>query len=118
MTTILRLLPHTLLLLGFSLTAVIPGLTHDAPEAGFVAKTLIEQWESDRILAQKPTNTPTWRSHGGQEGCSRSIPGALFDTLLVVTQQGKVVRMSFDRAWKVTHDDSKANDVWVIGNCE
>jgi hypothetical protein len=61
----------------------------------------------------KPVNVPKFN---GEKGCSAKM----FDgwkNVLVVNTDGKTMKMNFDKAWNVTHNDIWADDVWVIGYC-
>ena len=50
---------------------------------------------------------------------SRAWPAGAPAAFLVVhsPKRGEHVKMAFDRAWRVNHDDVASNDVWVIGIC-
>lgn len=90
------------------LAVAIPAYSHDAPTGGWVGTD----------TATRPAAAPTWDSHGGQHGCRPMQEGDLSERVLVVTQPGTTVRMRFDRAWNLNHDNEPANDVYAIGVCK
>lgn len=50
-------------------------------------------------------------------GCAAKVHGVP-SAFVVERLSGKVQRMSFDEAWKRTHDKQHADDVWVRGACK
>jgi hypothetical protein len=66
---------------------------------------------------------PAWTAADAQDfpGCrpAAAWPSGTPAAYLVVHsyRQGRHVKMAFDVAWQANHDDTEANDVWVIGVC-
>lgn len=104
-----------------ALTAAVAALsvsacTHDAPTGGYAhTASPAELAGYHDWLATQPVNVPTWETHG-QAGCT-PVDGQAADTVLVVTQGNDVQRMDFDRAWQLSHNSDRADDVWTIGVC-
>ena len=83
--------------------------THEAPEM------FPHQDRVDRSGA--PVNVPVWEKSDPCTNITKAKKGDVHETYLVVTQGAERVRMSFTESWAVTHDNTRANDVWVIGYC-
>lgn len=92
------------------LAVAIPAYSHDAPTGGWVG--------TDAVAAERPHAWPTWDSHGTGSGCQPLQDDVLPARVLAVTQSGETVRMRFDRAWNLNHDNEPANDVYAIGVCK
>lgn len=120
MNTVTKTL-NLLLVAGMFFAIYIMGSTHEAAEL----------WPTDdpdrtaRVMAEReqlPVNVPAWRASDADRGCSEIVPGETFNMpvgsdMLVVTQANERVILSFDEAWERTHNDNRADDVWVIGFC-
>lgn len=62
-------------------------------------------------------NVPSWTKADAKAFPGCSDHKVLGDVIVVHTDASRE-RLSFDTAWKITHDNNTANDVWVIGWCK
>lgn len=73
---------------------------------------------AERVVpVERPENVPTWQASDRATGCEPSREGVIYPTLLVVDMSADRIRMDFDKAWDRNHNESDADDVWVIGGC-
>lgn len=108
-----RNLTHFLNLLvaaAFTAALVVPAMTSDAPEGHW--------WGMDQVDRDaQPKNWPTWETHSrpGFEDIASKPADVIPSRLLVVMGDGSVVSMSLDEAFDRNGNDSRADDVWVVG---
>ena len=100
-------------LLAFTVTLVVllSGMTHGAPLGGYVG---------NGQSLEKEANVPTWTKADAKAfpACQARLPeGVIPAAVVVVHQDATVERMPFQAAWDATHNDSPADDLWVIGFC-
>lgn len=102
-----KLLLAALFLLG----TYVAGSTYEAPTEMGLTGSL-----NPAVEAQKPFNTPEWTAVDRSEfpGCTAH---QYLGDVVIVTQANDRKRVTFDHAWTVTHNQTKADDVWVIGWC-
>lgn len=107
---------HTFLGVALASAFLIMGITHDAPVLWDHSDTAeIAQAQRDREA--QPVNVPKWNASDAATGCTKNPTDAAPSNVLVVTQGNDREIISFDEAWNITHNDNKADDVWVIGFC-
>jgi len=110
----LALVPTAALAFGISAN------THDAPLGDYQPMAPGIAWDAFlQSRAHHPDNVPDWTRATARAypGCEAVQDGVLYDTVVVVKSDASTVRMPFDKAWALGHDDERANDVWVIGGC-
>lgn len=114
MTTTRRLsaaLLNAALLPAFALAFMLAGITHDAPQGGWVG--------TDTALAQKAHNVPEWTPAIAKAfpACEAFQEGVLAPQVVIVDQQGAAHRVSLEAAQVRATDASTVNDMWVVGLC-
>ena len=74
---------------------------------------------SSDVVADSPSWTPAGAA--AYPGCvpSAAWPAGSPAAFLVVLsfREDDTLKMAFDAAWQANHDDTEADDVWVIGVC-
>jgi hypothetical protein len=80
----------------------------------------VDDMTAERVTAEReaqPVNVPTWTADLAARfpGCRRA-DGSLAD-LVVVDSAAVAHRVTFDWAWKITHNDNPYDNVWVVGSC-
>jgi hypothetical protein len=104
----------------FAAGVAIPAMTHDLGYAAdWNAGNGSEQLQREQVIASQPKNVPTWDAATAEAfpRCEAKRDGVLYADVVVVDQRNDVGRVTFDRAWSLVTDDTKANDVWIIGGC-
>jgi hypothetical protein len=96
----------------FALALVIPAMTQPAPplEGGSWSTAGEAAWAGAH-------NVPSWTPAIARQfpGCEKAA--AAYGSRVVVKLDGKAYRMSWDESWERTHNENKADDVWVVGSC-
>lgn len=91
------------------------GVTHDAPQGGWVGS-------ATDVAARYDTEPswPTWEPAMADThpGCEPIQEGALYGTVLVVTLHGDTRRMDSNTAWRRATNNEWADDVWTLGGCQ
>lgn len=110
-TKVLNAMLLPMLVLAF----LIPAMTHEAP--GFDAGTFAEREATAEARAAAPVNVPTWKSSDAKFGCTEFPVEKIHTNVLIVNQHNERQVISFDEAWDRSHNDTKVDDLWVIGFC-
>lgn len=102
---------HLLLIPAVAVAALLIGITHDAPEGGWVG--------NDTAQAQRPGNVPEWNAEIAAQfpACEAFREGVLVADVVIVDQQNDAHRLPVKAAVKRAHDEAKVNDMWVVGIC-
>lgn len=72
------------------------------------------------IIKTQPAVHPEWKPAYASQfpGCAAKATGIPATVLVVDERDGQVKRISFDRAWKLTHDTNRFDIVWTVGFCK
>lgn len=103
---------NSVLIAGAAAALAIPAYTWQAPESDW--------WGIDQVdRSQVPVNLPTWTpelQHEYPAFVDIADMGDRFPARLVVIDLFGAARvLDFQTAWDRNHDESRANDVWVVG---
>lgn len=97
--------------------ALIGGMTHDAPQGGWMGP-------SDEVAGayeRGPFNVPTWDDVPAAQrpGCEPMRDGILPADVLVSDRDGNLERLSFDAAWALVKDHPVGSKfpAYVVGMC-
>lgn len=110
------LIAQTVLLLGMALAVTIQAATYDAPEGAYAPGKTGLDWGTHQ-------NVPTWTTDMADRfpachDAATQPEGVTPAAVVVVHQDATVERVTFQQAWDDTHDQTWANDVWVVGSCK
>jgi hypothetical protein len=110
---------NAMLTAGLAATMVAGGMTHEAPAGGWTGEAGSSS-QMEATHAAKPANVPSWNKHlsrqfDGFRDIEHKPEGAIASRVAVVGQDASATTMGVDRAHRLTHDKTPANDVWVVG---
>jgi hypothetical protein len=110
---------HVVLIAVAAVALAVPAMTYDAPLAGYAgsdAETAMSQ--IDR--SDNATNVPVWEAAYAAEfpGCAETLPaGVIPATVIEVTIDADVRRVTFSDASQRIDDDNPWNHGWIVGQC-
>lgn len=106
------LLLNAALPLGAAVALAVPAYTWEAPDAGWHG---IDQVDRSKVPANIPTWTPALQRQFPAFQAIADLAGQVPSQVIAVDLFAEPRVMDFQTAWDRTHDDTRANDVWVVG---